>query len=67
MTIEKIVMIMAGAMILMSLALAYYVSQTWLLLTAFVGLNLIVSGVTGFCPMVTIFRKMGFKHGCAFK
>lgn len=67
MKIEKIVMLVAGSMVLLSVALGYYVSATWLLLTAFVGINLMISALTGFCPMVVILRKFGLKHGCAFR
>lgn len=67
MTIEKIVLLMAGTMVLASTLLAVYHSPTWLYLTGFVGANLLFSGITGFCPMVKILRKFGFKHGLAFK
>ncbi|MDX1796929.1 MAG: DUF2892 domain-containing protein [Hydrogenovibrio sp.] len=67
MTIEKVMMLIVGTMVLASAALGYYVSATWLLLTAFIGLNLIISALTGFCPMVYFLRKFGLKHGCAFK
>lgn len=64
MTINRAVRILAGAMVLLSLGLAYLHSVNWLLLTAFVGLNLIQSGITQFCPAETIFKKMGLKEGC---
>lgn len=67
MSIEKIVMIMAGTMVLLGSLLAAYVDPMWLLLTGFVGANLLFAGVTGFCPMVKILRKFGLQHGCAFK
>jgi len=67
MTIEKTVMLVAGTVILASTALAFYVSATWLLLTAFVGLNLLITGFTGFCPMAIILRKLGLKHGSTFR
>jgi hypothetical protein len=54
-------------MVLVSLALAYYVSPYWLWLTAFVGLNLIQSSFTGFCPAAMVFRALGAKEGCAFR
>ena len=57
MTIEKIVRIFAGAVILASLALAATASLNWLWLTAFVGANLFQSGFTGFCPLENILRK----------
>lgn len=67
MVIEKIVMLMAGTMVLASTLLAVYHSPLWLYLTGFVGANLLFAGMTGFCPMVKILRKFGLKHGCAFK
>jgi len=67
MTIEKFMMIMVGTMVLLSAILTYYFTPLWLLLTAFIGINLLISGLTGFCPMVLILRKMGLKHGCAFR
>ncbi len=63
MTIENGVRIMAGTMILISVALVYYVSPWWLLFTAFIGLNLIQSAFTGICPAVAILRKLGLKDG----
>lgn len=67
MVIEKIVMLMAGTMVLLSTLLAVYHDPVWLYLTGFVGANLLFAGMTGFCPMVKILRKFGVKHGCAFK
>ncbi len=69
MTIERIIRIMAGAFILLSLALAHFTGQidmsslSWLWLTAFIGLNLLQSGFTGFCPPELLLKKMGFKEG----
>jgi hypothetical protein len=57
----------AGVVVLASLALGFYVSAYWYLLTAFVGLNLIQASVTGFCPAAMIFRKLGCPAGVAFK
>ncbi len=65
MTTEKMVTAMAGTFILGSLLLAYYSSPAWLLLTAFVGFNLLQSSFTGFCPAEMIFKKMGFKPAAA--
>lgn len=50
---------MAGIVILLSLALAYFVSPYWHLLTAFVGLNLLQSAFTNWCPAMVFFRRMG--------
>lgn len=66
MTIDRAVMMFAGFMILLSLALGFYVSPYWYLLTAFVGANLMQASMTGFCPAATIFRKLGCKSGTAF-
>ncbi|MDE3103630.1 MAG: DUF2892 domain-containing protein [Acidobacteriota bacterium] len=59
MTVEKALRILAGAITLLSLALAHWLSGYWLLLTAFVGLNLLQSGLTNWCPAMTIFRWLG--------
>jgi hypothetical protein len=66
MTIDKAVLSFAGFMVLLSLALTLVFSEWWLLLTAFVGLNLFQTGFTGFCPAATIFKKLGVKPGNAF-
>lgn len=67
MNIDRAIFAFAGVMILASVALVYFVSPWWLLLTAFVGLNLLQSSVTGFCPAAIVFRKLGLASGCAFK
>jgi hypothetical protein len=67
MTRDRAVMMFAGFMVLLSLALGFYVSPWWYLLYAFVGLNLIQASVTGFCPAAMAFRMLGIKTGCAFK
>lgn len=65
MTVERSVRLMAGVVVLLSLALAHYVSIYWLWLTAFVSLNLLQSAFTNWCPAMTIFRAMGLKDaGC---
>lgn len=66
MNLDRAVMAFAGLMILLSLALAQLVSSWWLLLTAFVGLNLLQTAFTGFCPAAMLLRRLGFKPGCAF-
>jgi hypothetical protein len=67
MNIDRAVMAFAGVMILASVALAYFFSPLWLLLTAFVGVNLLQAAFTGFCPAAMLFGKLGVKSGCAFK
>ena len=58
MTINRVVRIIAGTMVLASLVLAHYVNPSWLWLTAFVGLNLFQSGLTNWCLMDTILKKL---------
>lgn len=60
MKIEQFIRLLAGTMILLSAALVYFVSPWWLLLTAFVGLNLIQSVFTGFCPPSLLLGKLGW-------
>ena len=59
MTVERSLRLLAGALVLLSLALGYWISPWWFLLTAFVGLNLFQSGLTNWCPAMTVFRKLG--------
>lgn len=61
MTVERALRLMAGMFVLASLALGYWLSPYWFLFTAFVGLNLFQSGLTNWCPAMTILRKLGFK------
>jgi hypothetical protein len=67
MTIDRAVIGFAGLMVLLSLALAHFVSPWWLLLTTFVGLNLLQSAFTGFCPAAMILRKAGVRPGAAYR
>ena len=59
MTIERCLRGIAGFFILLSVALAHWVSPYWLLFTAFVGLNLFQSAFSNWCPMIWIFQKLG--------
>lgn len=61
MSLENRVRIMAGTMILLSLVLTLTVSKYWLFLTGFVGVNLIQSAFTRFCPAEMILAKFGSK------
>ena len=67
MNLDRAIFAFAGVMILASLALAHFVSPWWLLLAAFVGLNLLQASVTGFCPAAMVLRKLGVPSGCAFR
>jgi len=66
MSIDRIVMAFAGAMVLGSLALSFMLSPWWLLLAGFVGLNLFQAAFTGFCPLAMALKKLGAKSGAAF-
>ncbi len=61
MTVERALRLMAGIFVLASTALGHWHSPYWYLLTAFVGLNLLQSGLTNWCPAMTIFRKLGLR------
>ncbi len=61
MTVERGVRLMAGVIVLVSAVLAHYVSSYWLWLAVFVGLNLLQSAFTNWCPAMAIFRAMGLK------
>ncbi|WP_460736103.1 YgaP family membrane protein [Nocardioides ginkgobilobae] len=67
MNLDRAVLALAGTMTLVSALLAALASPWWLLLTAFVGLNLLQSSVTGFCPAAMVFRRAGLPSGCAFR
>ncbi len=66
MSIDRIVMLFAGTVILASLALSQFHHVYWLWLTAFVGANLLQASVTGFCPLAKILKAFGAKPGEAF-
>lgn len=66
MTVGRAVTLLAGTMVLISIALAHFVHPYWIGLAIFVGLNLIQSSFTGFCPAAKIFGAMGLKREGAF-
>jgi len=66
MTIERLVMAVAGTFVLLSVVLSIYHSQNWLWFTGFVGLNLLQASFSGFCPLAIILKKLGVKSGSAF-
>jgi hypothetical protein len=61
MTVERILRMVAGFFVLLSLSLGYLVSPYWYLFTAFVGLNLFQSAFSNWCPLMTILKKLGVK------
>ncbi|WP_194756424.1 YgaP family membrane protein [Aliidiomarina indica] len=66
MNIDRVVMAFAGTVVLLSVLLAWQVSAWWMLLTAFVGLNLLQASFTGFCPLAKVLKALGVKSGRAF-
>lgn len=67
MTIDRIVLAFAGTVILASLALSQLHHVSWLWLTAFVGVNLLQSAFTGFCPLAKVLKAAGARPGVAFE
>lgn len=59
MTVDRYLRMIAGALVALTLALGYFASPYWYLFTAFVGLNLLQSAFTNWCPMMTILRRLG--------
>lgn len=66
MNIDRLVMAFAGFMVIASLGLGWFISPWFLLLTLFVGLNLLQAAFTSFCPLAIILKKVGVKPGGAF-
>ncbi len=68
MTVNDVLRMMAGLLVVVSVGLGFYVSPYFLLFTLFVGLNLFQSGFTKWCPAMTILRKLGVRdpeYSCA--
>jgi hypothetical protein len=62
MTVNSALRALAGFFVLLTLALGHWISPWWYLFTAFVGLNLLQSAFTGWCPAMTFFRKLGLRE-----
>ena len=62
MTVERAVRGIGGLFVLISIVLAHYHSEYWLLFTGFVGLNLLQSALTDWCPAMTLLEKAGLKR-----
>ena len=62
MTVERGLRLMAGVMVLLSVALTFYVSHYWMWLMVFIGLNLLQSAFTNWCPAMAILRAIGLKE-----
>ena len=66
MSIDRVVIAFAGTVVLLSLALSQLHHPNWLWLTSFVGLNLLQSAITGFCPLAIVLKKFGLQSGNAY-
>jgi hypothetical protein len=66
MSLDRMVLAFAGAIVLVSLALSQLHDAGWLWLTAFVGANMAQAAFTGFCPLAMILKSLGVKAGPAF-
>ena len=66
MSIDRVVLAVAGLFIMISVVLGHYHHPYWLFFTLFVGANLFQSAFTGFCPMAIILKKLGVRPGQAF-
>jgi hypothetical protein len=67
MSLDRAVMMFAGVMVLVSVALTHWVDPAWMWLTVFVGLNLLQASITRFCPAAMLFRRLGVRPGPAFR
>lgn len=67
MTLDRSVMLFAGCMVLLSVLLTAFVSPLFVWFTVFIGLNLIQSSFTGFCPAAMVFKALGVRSGTAFE
>jgi hypothetical protein len=63
MTINEALRAIAGAIVLISVALGVWVSPWWFAFTAFVGVNLFQSAFSRWCPMMAILKKVGLRSG----
>lgn len=63
-TVERVVPLLAGTMVLVSLVLVTTLSMWWLLLTAFVAVNLLLYSVVGWCPASLVMHRLGLPRQC---
>ena len=64
MTLDRAILVFAGTMVLISVALTVWVSPLWIWFTVFIAVNMIQSAFTSFCPAAAVLRKLGFKASC---
>lgn len=67
MNLDRAVLAFAGAVVLLSVLLAWAMHPLWILLAVFAGANMIQASITGFCPAAMAFKALGVKPGHAFR
>ncbi len=67
MSLDRAVLAFAGIVVLVSVALTYFVHPAWVWLTIFAGANMLQASFTGFCPAAMVFKALGVKPGNAFR
>lgn len=67
MNVDRAVLVFAGLVVLLGVALSLTVHPWWIGLTIFAGLNMAQAGITGFCPAAMIFKALGLRPGSAFR
>lgn len=67
MNIDRFFLVFAGIVVLISVLLTWAASSWWLLLTIFIGVHLIQSAFTGFCPLAMVLKNLGMKPGAIFR
>ncbi|MDR0808088.1 MAG: DUF2892 domain-containing protein [Gemmobacter sp.] len=65
MTLERVILRIAGVMVVLSAVLTLWVSPYFVWFTAFIGLNLLLTSYTGFCPAISVLRRLGLRSGAA--
>jgi hypothetical protein len=66
MNIDRIVFSTAGTLVLIGLGLGFFANSWWYLLPALVGLNMFQAGLTRFCPLAVVLKRLGVPPGGAF-
>ena len=67
MSMDRLILAIAGTFIIASIAMSHYHSPYWLFFTGFVGANMLQASFSGWCPMVMFLSKAGVKKGVAFE
>jgi Protein of unknown function (DUF2892) len=66
MSLDRMVLVFAGIMVILSVILTTYVHPAFIWFTVFIGANMLQSAFTGFCPAAMLFKKLGARSGTAF-